>query len=1013
MFRIVAKRSLSTTRQWLQQSTHRPPSFALSAEPFMNPTSGVYIEQMYENWVRDPASVHRSWDAFFSNVNAGAAPGQAFQAPPSVPSLSTVPHATVVPRDMREVQPQTAGQVIPADELTRAINDHLKIQVLIRSFQTRGHNIADLDPLGINSADLDDTIPRELELDFYGFTEQDMDREFLLPPTTFIGGERATLSLREIYNRLKKIYCHHTGVEYMHLTNYEQQDWIRKHFEAPKVTELPPEQKKVLFKRLIRSTKFEDFLAKKWPSEKRFGLEGCEVLVPAIKQVIDRSSALGVDSIVLGMPHRGRLNVLSNVCRQPLSTILAQFSTLEPKDEGSGDVKYHLGVCIERLNRQSQRMIKIAVVANPSHLEAVDPVVQGKVRAEAFYSNDLHCDRHMALVLHGDASFSGQGVVMETFNLNDLPHYSIYGAIHFVVNNQIGFTTDPRASRSSPYCTDVGRAMGIPIFHVNSDDPEAVMHVCDVASQWRKEFKKDAIIDLVCYRRYGHNELDEPMFTQPLMYQRIRQTKPLLDQYQKKILAEGIADQEYVDEELKKYGAILENAHESAKQVTELRNRDWLDSPWDDFFRGKNPSQLLPTGIERDSLELIVNKISQVPDGFNLHRGLLRLLKGRKEMLSENNLDWSIGESLAYGSLLMEGIHVRLSGEDVERGTFSHRHHVLHDQKIDQKTYNPLNDLSETQAEYTVCNSSLSEYAVLGFELGYSVVNPNSLVIWEAQFGDFANTAQCIIDQFISSGQAKWIRQTNLTLLLPHGYEGMGPEHSSARPERFLQMCNEDDGIDLKNVNLDEAFVARQLNETNWIVANCTTPANFFHLLRRQIYLPFRKPLIVFTPKFLLRHPLAKSPMEDFLPGTSFRRAIPEEGSAINNPAAVERLVFCSGKVYYEILTERRNQGLDDKVAVVRLEQLSPFPYDILVSECNKYSNAKVIWAQEEHKNMGAWAFVQPRFLSFLKRQRRGLTYAGRAPSASPATGNKYTHGRETVEMMEAVLKKPINNEDE
>ncbi|KAI1715416.1 transketolase, pyrimidine binding domain-containing protein [Ditylenchus destructor] len=951
-----------------QKIAQRYVGSSVAAEPFLNGSSGVYIEKMYESWRQDPATVHKSWDVFFTNVDAGARPGQAFEP---VPALSRVTTPAIYQ--------QPSAQIAPSHDVTRAIQEHLKVQLLIRSYQTRGHNIADLDPLGINSADLDDSIPRELEMDFYGFSDADLDREFLLPPTTFIGGDRLTLPLREIIDRLKKIYCHHTGVEYMHLTNYDQQEWIRRHFETPKVTELTPAQKKVLFKRLIRSTKFEDFLAKRWPSEKRFGLEGCEVLIPAIKQVIDRSSAFGVDSVVIGMPHRGRLNVLSNVCRQPLATILSQFSKLEASDEGSGDVKYHLGVCIERLNRQSQRNIKIAVVANPSHLEAVDPVVQGKVRAEAFYSDDRNFDRHLALMLHGDAAFSGQGVVMETFNLDDLTDYTIKGAIHMVVNNQIGFTTDPRSSRSSPYCTDVGRVVGCPIFHVNVDDPEAVMHVCNVASEWRKTFKKDVIIDLVCYRRYGHNELDEPMFTQPLMYQRIKQTKHVLEKYQKSILREGAADEKYVEEELSKYSKILEDAYEAAKGITNVRNRDWLDSPWDDFFRDKNPMQLLPTGIEKNVT-----------------------------MLEQNSVDWSIGEALAFGSLLEEGIHVRVSGQDVERGTFSHRHHVLHDQKIDQKVYNPLNDLSEKQAVYTICNSSLSEYAVLGFELGYSMVNPNSLVIWEAQFGDFSNTAQCIIDQFISSGQSKWIRQTNLVMLLPHGYEGMGPEHSSARPERFLQMCNEDDGIDLDKITFDEAFVAKQLYDTNWIVANCTTPANIFHLLRRQILLPFRKPAVVMTPKSLLRHKLAKSPIEDFTTGTSFKRLIPEEGSASKDASKVERLIFCTGKVYYDIIAKREAAGLDDKIAVARVEQISPFPYDLIDKECKKYPQAELVWAQEEHKNMGAWGFIQPRFLSLMKPQNRGIIYAGRKPSASPATGNKYMHEKEQSEMIRAILNRPL-----
>uniref|UniRef100_A0A915EQU5 2-oxoglutarate dehydrogenase, mitochondrial n=1 Tax=Ditylenchus dipsaci TaxID=166011 RepID=A0A915EQU5_9BILA len=900
-----------------------PARSTVTAEPFLNGSSGVYIERMYESWLEDPSSVHKSWDVFFSNVEAGAAPGQAFQSPPALSHVTS------------SALRQPSAHLVPNEDINRAIHDHLKIQLLIRSYQTRGHNIADLDPLGINSADLDDTIPRELELDFYGFSESDLDREFVLPPTTFIGGDRNRLTLREIVDRLKAIYCHHTGVEYMHLTNYDQQEWIRRHFEAPRVTELTPAQKKVLFKRLIRSTKFEDFLAKKWPSEKRFGLEGCEVLIPSIKQVIDRSSALGVDSIVIGMPHRGRLNVLSNKRRM--------------KALGMSNI---IWACI-------------AVVANPSHLEAVDPVVQGKLRAEAFYSNDKYCDRHLALMLHGDAAFSGQGVVFETFNMNDLPDYTINGAIHIVVNNQI----------------DVGRVVGCPIFHVNSDDPEAVMHVCNVAAEWRKTFKKDVIIDLVCYRRHGHNELDEPMFTQPLMYQRVKQTKPVLDIYQKSILNEHVADEKYVDDELSKYGQICEDAYNSAKQITSVRNRDWLDSPWDDFFRDKNMQQLLPTGIEKEELEYIITKFSSTPEGFNLHRGLDRTLKGRREMLKDNSLDWSIGEALAFGSLLKEGIHVRLSGQDVERGTFSHRHHVLHDQKIDQKIYNPLNDLSENQAVYTVCNSSLSEYAVLGFELGYSMVNPHSLVMWEAQFGDFSNTAQCIIDQFISSGQSKWIRQTGLVMLLPHGYEGMGPEHSSARPERFLQMCNEDDGIDLNDVTFDEAFVARQLYDTNWIVANCTTPANLFHLLRRQILLPFRKPAIVMTPKSLLRHPMARSPVEDFLPDTSFKRVIPEGGIASQMSSKVERLIFCTGK---------------------------SFPYDLIEKECKKYADAEIVWAQEEHKNMGAWTFIQPRFLSLLKPLQRAVIYAGRKPSASPATGNKYMHKKEQEAMIAAILNQPL-----
>ncbi|KAJ1365206.1 2-oxoglutarate dehydrogenase, mitochondrial [Parelaphostrongylus tenuis] len=987
----------STTVQVRQQST----TSRVHQEPFMNATSSMYIEQMYDAWRNDPKSVHASWDAYFRNVEAGAAPGQAYQPPPTafaaagVPgvmsSVTSIPFAATA--TLPQQMPGMTAMTSPSSTSIQSISDHLKIQLLIRSFQTRGHNIADLDPLGINSVDLDETIPPELELSFYGFGERDLEREFLLPPTTFIGGDKPSLTLKEIIHRLKHIYCNTTGVEYMHLTNLEQQDWIRRHFEAPRVTELSHDQKKVLFKRLIRSTKF--------------GLEGCEVLIPAIKQVIDTSSNLGVDSFVIGMPHRGRLNVLANVCRQPLTTILSQFSTLEPADEGSGDVKYHLGVCIERMNRQSQRKVKIAVVANPSHLEAVDPVVMGKVRAESFYAGDKKCDRTLAILLHGDAAFSGQGVVMETFNLDDLPSYTTYGTIHIVVNNQIGFTTDPRSSRSSPYCTDVGRVVNCPIFHVNVDDPEAVMHVCSVASEWRKTFKKDVIIDLVCYRRHGHNELDEPMFTQPLMYQKIKQMPTALKKYQDHIVNERVVNEQYVQDEVTKYGQILEDAYEHAQKVTFVRNRDWLDSPWDDFFKRRDPLKLVTTGIDESNIRQIIEKFSSVPEGFHLHRGLERILKGRLQMLEDNSLDWACAEALAFGSLLKEGTHVRLSGQDVERGTFSHRHHVLHDQIVDQKTYNPLNDLQEGQAEYIVCNSSLSEYAVLGFELGYSMVDPNSLVIWEAQFGDFANTAQCVIDQFISSGQSKWIRQSGLVMLLPHGYEGMGPEHSSARPERFLQMCNEDDEIDLEKIAFGGTFEAQQLHDTNWIVANCTTPANIFHLLRRQITLPFRKPAIVMSPKSLLRHPMARSPIEDFLTGTHFRRIIPEDGAPSQNTSAVQRLVFCTGKLYYDLINARKHVGKDDVVAICRIEQLSPFPYDLIEAECQKYPGAELIWSQEEHKNMGAWGFVQPRFNSLLQSANRVIRYTGRHPSASPATGNKYTHLQEQKDMMSRTFDVP------
>ncbi|VDP18970.1 unnamed protein product [Soboliphyme baturini] len=545
----------------------------LAAEPFMNATSSVYIEEMYAAWSEDPSSVHKSWNSFFRSVQAGMQPGLAYTPPPTLVPQSTT--AAAAQPSMMQVDEQ-------------CIIDHLNVQQLIKRYQARGrgHNNADLDPLGINQAYLDDTVPLELELQTYGFSEKDLDRHFILPGSTFIGGDKRSMTLREILARLKDAYCNHIGIEFVHISNPERHNWIKERFETPQKLEMSPEEKKVLFKRLIRSTKFEEFLAKKWPAEKRFGLEGVEVLIPALKQIIDRSSALGVECFVLGMPHRGRLNILANVCRQPLEAIFTQFSTLEPEDEGSGDVKYHLGVCIDRYNQQSQKNIRISVIANPSHLEAADPVVQGKTRAEQFYRGDHQGDKVMSILMHGDAAFCGQGIVYETFDLSGLPAYTCHGSIHIVVNNQIGFTTDPRFSRSMPYCTDVGKVVNAPIFHVNADDPEAVTAVCNAASEYRQKFKKDVVIDLVCYRRHGHNEQDEPMFTQPLMYQRIRQLPSVLTKYTEKLVNEGVATDEYVQGEMQSYGKIMEDAYQKAQKEHFIRNRDWLDSPWDKSVMG-------------------------------------------------------------------------------------------------------------------------------------------------------------------------------------------------------------------------------------------------------------------------------------------------------------------------------------------------------------------------------------------------------------------------------------------
>ncbi|XP_042905193.1 2-oxoglutarate dehydrogenase complex component E1 isoform X2 [Parasteatoda tepidariorum] len=974
-----------------------------SQEPFLNGSSSVYVEEMYKAWLKDPESVHKSWDVYFRNSTEGADPSSAYQSPPLTPTEYVhVPFPSV--QGMTALTPVSGT---PQYVEPRGIEDHLSVQAIIRSYQVRGHLVSKLDPLGITSANIQSPFSEgspsspQVVLRSYQLEEKDMDRHFKLPGSTFIGGNENTMSLREILKRLEDVYCGPIGIEYMFINSQEICNWIRKKFETPGIMNFNKEQRRLLMARLIRSTKFEDFLARKWVSEKRFGLEGCEVLIPAMKTIIDRASELGIESVIIGMPHRGRLNVLANVCRKPLEQIFAQFSGLEPADEGSGDVKYHLGMCHERLNRLTNKNIKLAVVANPSHLEACDPIVQGKTRAEQFYRGDTQGKKVMSILLHGDAAFSGQGVVYETFHLSDLPDYSTHGTIHIVVNNQIGFTTDPRRSRSSPYCTDVARVVNAPIFHVNADNPEAVVHVSNVASEYRAKFGKDVVVDLVCYRRNGHNEIDEPMFTQPLMYTKIRKTLPVLDQYSRRLVEDGVVTEKECEEEEARYEAILQEAYTNAEKDTRMYNTDWLDSPWKGFFGTKNLYKCDPTGVEEDVLRHIGVAFGSSPPGnFKIHPGIKRILKARMEMVDHRLVDWALAEAMAFGSLLKDGVHVRLSGQDVERGTFSHRHHVLHHQLIDKTTYRPLCQLWPDQAPYTVCNSSLSEYAVLGFELGFSMTNPNALVMWEAQFGDFMNTAQCIIDQFISSGQAKWVRQSGIVLLLPHGMEGMGPEHSSARPERFLQLCNEEMDV---FPTIDEDFAVRQLHDCNMIVVNCSTPANYFHALRRQIILPFRKPLIVFTPKSLLRHPEARSSFDDMTADTSFQRLIPDNGPASENPGNVERIVFCTGKLYYELSKKRKDSNLDSSVAIVRIEQLCPFPFDLVKEELDKYPNANLIWSQEEHKNQGYWCYIQPH-METVSNHERHISYAGRAVSASTATGSKQAHKKEQERVVSVAL---------
>ena len=803
-------------------------------------------------WRKHPTSVHISWQVYFRNMEAGEMPtSKAFQPPPTI-----VPSATGgVPSFITGMAP---GQ--GAD-----LTNHLKVQLLVRAYQARGHHKAKTDPLGIRNEGeaIGYRKPKELELDYYGFTEQDMDEEFTLGPgilPRFKRDGREKMTLREIITTCERVYCGSYGVEYIHIPDRQQCDWIRQRVEIPHPYQYSTDQRRRILDRLIWSSSFESFLATKYPNDKRFGLEGCETLVPGMKALIDRSVDYGIKDIVIGMPHRGRLNVLSNVVRKPNESIFSEFGgSGEPSDEGSGDVKYHLGMNFERPTPSGKR-VQLSLVANPSHLEAEDPVVLGKTRAIQHWNNDeTEFISAMGLLVHGDAAFAAQGVVYETMGFHSLPAYSTGGTIHLIVNNQIGFTTDPRFARSTPYCSDIAKAIDAPVFHVNADDVEAVNFVCQIAADWRAEFKRDVVVDIICYRKYGHNETDQPSFTQPLMYKRIESQEPQLKKYEDQLLREKTFTKDDIEEHKKWVWGMLEDSFEKAKDY-QSSAKEWLTSAWNGF---KSPKELatevlphLPTSVGLERIKHITDVICDAPEGFHVHRNLKRILANRKKMVEEGKaIDWSTGEALAFGSLVMDGRHVRVSGQDVERGTFSQRHAVLHDQE-NERTYIPLQHLSPDQGSFVISNSSLSEFGVsvvscitmitcgngsltscrLGFEYGYSLTSPDALVIWEAQFGDFANNAQCIIDQFIASGEVKWLQRSGLVMSLPHGYDGQGPEHSSGRMERYLQLCNEDPRIFPSSDKLD-----RQHQDCNMQIVYMTTPANLFHVLRRQMNRQFRK----------------------------------------------------------------------------------------------------------------------------------------------------------------------------
>ena len=971
------------------------------ASSFMQGHNAAYLEQLYAQYAHDPNTVDSAWQAFFQALGDADLDVKADASGPSWARKDWPPQPTddltaaltgewMPPRqEAAAAKEKILGKAkeldstISQEAMRRAVLDSIRALMIIRAHRIRGHLSADLDPLKLQVTGQH----LELQPKSYGFEEADMDRPIFID--NVLGLQFA--SMRQIIDILKRTYCSTFALQYMHISDPEQSSWLKERIEGrDKEITFTREGRKAILNKMVEAEGFEKFLHVKYTGTKRFGLDGGESLIPALEQIIKRGGALGVRDIVIGMPHRGRLSVLANVMQKPYRAIFNEFQggSFKPEDvDGSGDVKYHLGASSDR--EFDGNNVHLSLTANPSHLEAVNPVVIGKVRAKQDQIGDADRTQVLPLLLHGDAAFAGQGVVAECFGLSGLVGHRTGGTIHVVVNNQIGFTTAPHFSRSSPYPTDIALMVEAPIFHVNGDDPEAVVHAAKVATEFRQKFQKDVVIDIFCYRRFGHNEGDEPMFTNPLMYNQIKRQKTTLSLYTERLVKDGLIPEGEVEDMKAAFQAKMNEEFEAGKDY-KPNKADWLDGRWSHLDRRGEEYQRGETSISAQTLADIGTALSRVPDGFPLHKTVARMLETKKKMFAAGEgFDWATGEALAFGSLLCEGFPVRLSGQDCTRGTFSQRHSGLINQDTEERYY-PLNHIRAGQKRYDVIDSMLSEYAVLGFEYGYSLAEPNALTLWEAQFGDFANGAQIMFDQFISSGESKWLRMSGLVVLLPHGFEGQGPEHSSARLERFLQMCGQD----------------------NWIIANCTTPANYFHILRRQLHRNFRKPLILMTPKSLLRHKLAVSKAEDFTTGSSFHRVLWDDAEAstsahkLKPDAKIKRVVMCSGKVYYDLLEERNARGLDD-IYLMRFEQFYPFPAISAMKELQRFANAEMIWCQEEPKNQGGWSFMEPNLewvLERMKAKHNRLRYVGRSASASPATGLAAQHKFQQAALIDEAL---------
>ena len=903
------------------------------------------LEEMYQKFQENPSSVDPSWRQLLEDYD-----------------------------DTIDREAVTLHLESPSAATGKERAGDLRVADLIHAYRTYGHLLAKVNPILTHELE----VPHELQLDTIGFSKEDLDKQ--LPTLGLM--KRARAPLREIISVLQEIYCGHVGVEYMGMQMPEMEKWLQQHIEPTRFKlDLSIEDKKQILESLNKSDIFEGFLHTKYTGQKRFSLEGGETLIPILNAILEKGSGLGMKQFVLGMAHRGRLNVLCNILEKSYWEIFSEFEEgyVAMSFEGSGDVKYHKGFDVKRKTSSGEE-IRVFLTPNPSHLEAVGPVVEGQVRAQQVQVGDSDGkDEVVPILIHGDAALAGQGVVYETMQLYRLPGYDNGGSIHVVINNQIGFTTLPKDARSTQYCTDIARTFGAPVFHVNAEHPEECVYATMLAVELRHRFHCDVFIELNCYRKYGHNEGDEPAFTQPLEYKLIRSKEPIRDKYRDELIQKGVLEREMAEEaeasfreELQQIKTRLDEEKQNNRKNTKKRDPEKRRDKW-------NPFAPVETAVELATLKKVAERFCSVPEGFHIHKKLQRLLKDRLAMVSKGKdtkpVDWGMGEHLAFATLLWEGDHVRLSGQDSRRGTFSHRHAMWMDQENGRK-YFPLSRLKEGQGRFDVFNSPLSEYGVMGFEYGYSLADPSALVLWEAQFGDFCNGAQIIIDQFITSGEQKWNLHVPLTLLLPHGYEGQGPEHSSARIERFLLLCG----------------------DLNMQVVNPTSPAQLFHLLRRQVKMKANKPLIVFTPKGLLRHPECVNPLSDFAEG-SFQEILDDPQA----PKKPKRLAFCSGKVYYDLIKEREERGVKD-LAILRVEQLYPLHLERIEELLAKYESAKKwYWVQEEPENMGPWKFLRHRLRGVLPGGADPI-YVGREPSASPAAGSLELHKRQYAKMMDALF---------